>query len=712
MNKKLLISLAVLVLIIGVVGYTTNSTGLMGRFSDSNSATNPARGDTRPTGAAANPFLNETRTATPDVTVPLFITPLLGNNLNLAGLALTMAEPSKPATDAAFTKFAKGDKILYRGDDDTKIWYPGTVQGKDADGTYTVTHTGDNEVVTGRQAAWLAQTTIHPAFSSLKVGDLVVVKSGSAYYAAKVDALNKTAKTIAFKKVGSTSTLTTGKDISPFNVYVPGGIVEAIAVGNVGLPPEITDITAVMTLDGSGNNSGAFNVLPAQNPNKDNSYLTDGKGKYYFNYQWKIAKEGLTDPVWDKGWNTVINGDDDKPLVPSLCYNNPDIYDVRNPGVKLENIYTCSSFTLSKEAGQKLVTAGQGKYAVKVDLGNGDAASTKTVSTTVYEGNGYVLSQLKYAVVPTYDLKTGNVELSIEVDSSQLDTVPWQNGGVINVKAHTGETTTNNGVNINMLFHKTGDFNGMPTGEVCMSKTLNAYAAPCVQKLIIPAYNENGKLVVAAYGSADTVITVESKFVANITGSVSQQFHFKNNGKSHLRIEPIFGKNADNTDKVGFGYSYCNAGCGSQVFTGPAGNDNIATAYQVVKIYNDALNNPADPDGMIPESMVEDYVIQLDGEYVTAKSSGGVATADPLLKISGGDIAKYGVAYYDYTLKMQVPAPTNFPAPGKSITLYIPTTAMTKNIDYGQSNSTGYGKPNMLSIWRKGVSTPLALYKK
>ncbi|MCX6733618.1 MAG: hypothetical protein NTX63_02285 [Candidatus Peregrinibacteria bacterium] len=176
-------------------------------------------------------------------------------------------------------------------------------------------------------------------------------------------------------------------------------------------------------------------------------------------------------------------------------------------------------------------------------------------------------------------------------------------------------------------------------------------------------------------------------------------------GNAHLRIEPSFG------DKVAFGYSYCNAGCGNQVFTGPAGNDSIATAYQVVKIYNDVLNNPADPDGAVPANTAADYVIQLDGDYVTSAAK-VVPTADPLLKISGGDIAKYGVAYYDYALKMQVPAPTNFPAPGKSITLFIPTTAMTKNVDYGNSNATGYGKPNMLSIWKKGVLTPLASYKK
>ncbi len=706
MNKKLLISLAALVLIIGVAGYSLSGSGLKGQWFGGNNA-------------AIKPFDASDITSTKDAFL---------DNVKREQL---LVKKSIPSNDAAFKTFKKGDKVLYMSEG-TNDWHAGKVdevvstdvgaiKGKIMVNKYNVLpDSTPSTLIEGLDVNNLAHTDIHPTFNSLKIGDVVVVKSkavSGAYYSAKVAAQNSANKTILFEKAGDKVTKT--NSISASNVYIPGGIVVVVEVKvsdvKVGSAPEITSVTAVMSLDGKGNGNGAFSILPATNATKENTYLTNGKGKYYFNYEWKITKEDGS-VVWDKSWHDVINGDDDKPMPTSECYNNQDIYS-NKPGVDIDNMWTCAAFTLNKEARAALVKGGQGKYVIKVGLGNGDSSSTKTISYDVLAGSGYALSQLKYIVLPVYDVKTGDATLQIEVDSSQLDTVPWQNGGVINVTAHTGGATSKPGVDINMLFNKTGDFNGMPTGEVCMSKTLNAYVSPCIQKLIIPVYDENGKPVIAPQGSTDYTITVESKYIANIVGNVSQQLHFKNNGKPHFRIEPIFGKNADNTDKVGFGYSYCNQNCSNnQVYTNAGGNDSLANAYQVIKITNDAKNDPSDPDGMIPSNMSDQYYIRLDGTYQARWTYGDpyetISTnGAPLLTISGLDIAKYSVASYDYSAGVQVPAPANFPAPGKSITLYIPTVKMSKLVELkSKLSNTGYGKPDGLSIYKKNVPAPLASY--
>jgi len=361
-------------------------------------------------------------------------------------------------------------------------------------------------------------------------------------------------------------------------------------------------------------------------------------------------------------------------------------------------------------------------------LGDIGGATTTTGSTSTLSAVDKDLENLGVILDKTYDSTTGNLYHSFKVSTEKLSdpALYGTNGKTIKVKiAVDGKevTPTSNGMSSGTVadelkLYDNGFFQttagkripGIYWGFEVKAVNMVSSAIKIPVKPIVFYANGTPKPYDDSFmsipGTDKSVHTFKFTFTDIETKATVKEYTVTSQiGNPHLRIEPVFG------DKVGFGYSYCNAGCGNQVYTSPAGNDSIATAYQVVKIYNDALNNPADPDGIIPANMATDYVIQLDGDYATTAGK-VVPTADALLKISGGDIVKYGVSTFDYTLKTQVPAPTNFPAPGKSITLYIPTTAMTKNVDYGQSNATGYGKPNMLSIWKKGVSAPLASYKK
>lgn len=372
------------------------------------------------------------------------------------------------------------------------------------------------------------------------------------------------------------------------------------------------------------------------------------------------------------------------------------------------------------------------------EIGNfvGDIGSTTTTTTTTTTVSTPTLSDvdkdlanLGVIIDKTFDPITGDLYHSFKVSTEKLGdpALYGTNGKTVTVKIEVdgkGVTPTTNGMSSGIVADELKLFDngyfqtnagkripGVYWGHEVKATNMISSAVKIPVKPIewytngtTPKPYDNSFMSIP--GTDKSVHTFKFIFTDTETKSVVKEYTATSQiGNPHFRIEPSYG------DKVGFGYSYCNAGCGNQVFTSPAGNDNITTAYQVVKIYNDALNNPADPDGVLPVNMAADYVIQLDGDYVTSVAK-VVPTADPLLKISGGDIAKYGVAFYDYKAGAQVPAPTNFPAPGKSITLFIPTTAMTKNVDYGNSNATGYGKPNMLSIWKKGVLTPLASYKK
>lgn len=148
------------------------------------------------------------------------------------------------------------------------------------------------------------------------------------------------------------------KVVAPTFTYIPG---VPLPLPEVTLPPEkISDLAS----------AGLGFAWSSENPSKGNSYLTDGKD-FYYNYMWKMTKDGENDPVWIKDWLA-----DHKTLLPTDIHDDLYLKDDTEM-TKLSRVWTANLLVIPDEV-QKSLTDGAA-YSFTLYRGNGKEAVSATV---------------------------------------------------------------------------------------------------------------------------------------------------------------------------------------------------------------------------------------------------------------------------------------------------------------------------------------------
>ena len=661
MNKKLLISLIALVLLIGTIGYFISGNGLKGTFGnfDFNNMT------IKPAGTESFAGIDK-----------LLPTPI--------------AIPSLDSTNIAFREFQNGDKVLFRLANNSNQWKTGEIYSHMTDKTsFDVKIDGDEDVIKDLKPNQVAHFDLHPAFSSLTSGTVVIVKSGTEYHSATVDTLDKVTKKITFKKANSTGSIP-GDKIS--NVWLAAKPIVISA-------PATTFEALGKFKDGHQWYTGTATLKTVNNAATYDIDYTDGEketarsaaqvadltkhpttGELAVNQKIIIESPNTPGAYWDATVKS-LNG----PLpIPATSVTATYEDEAKDATVTIDKVW----ISLAGKDVKPTDTKAAEEQAIIEDLKDLDVILGKSQDPKTGDAiASFQVSTLGLKNVALYQKQEAGVSLSVKLtkgsDSSTIDVRPSELGKY--------PTDALNAEELKIKYNGFYIVADKPTAQMHWnfenSYSNTALISTAVKLPVLTLDKQNEKNYFNIPFGDKREYKFEFTFTYNGKEIKKQTLTFTHGAPKYL-IEAYTPNTSNYNNQNGtpptgtkeFKKFWCmNSECGGYAAGyGATGNDNDGTSYQAVRIFNDG-------DGVTPLDKSNEFDIIFNGMAASENAK------SDLVKISGVDVGKYTKTASVYADPKEMVG--FLPLPGKFITLYVPTNKFG-NPSYKSQNGanvTTYG---------------------